>query len=328
MTLRDKKFVSRSVTKLLRSPSFRGCCRGLEKQLIWPVRGFKSMKTAYATIKGFEVMRALRKGKAAIFNLTRDIRGEARLVERAFGLGACALTEAVQLLGERLEAEMSASRICAGSSRATARNLQQSRLESGISLREKLFSRGECVGIERRGHTRLDRTRHPRPGGSQRSLRPMQPRSRCFGCSKTAGLFGCIEDEESVSRALRSADSSAMMAVARSPELDAEDQKPKRQTLSQLKRLRNIVQNPTVAVVVDRYSEDWSLLGGSWCGTREIVTEGTEHDQAQALLHSGIRNSTRCRSHLSRSSALSGRRTGAICPWGRVSEPAPSSTTR
>jgi hypothetical protein len=30
--------------------------------------------------------------------------GEARLVERAFGLGACALTEAVQLIGKRLEA--------------------------------------------------------------------------------------------------------------------------------------------------------------------------------------------------------------------------------
>ena len=77
---------------------------GKLKQLIRPVRGFKSMKTAYATIKGFEVMRALRKGQGAIFNLTGDIVGEARLVERAFGLGACALSEAVQLVGERLEA--------------------------------------------------------------------------------------------------------------------------------------------------------------------------------------------------------------------------------
>ncbi len=49
----------------------------------------------YATIKGFEVMRALRKNQAAIFNITRDIRGEARLVERAFGLGPSALAEAV-----------------------------------------------------------------------------------------------------------------------------------------------------------------------------------------------------------------------------------------
>jgi transposase, IS6 family len=77
---------------------------GKLNQLIRPVRGFKSMKTAYATIKGFEVMRALRKGQAAIFNVTRDIVGEARLVERVFGLGPCTLTEAVQLVGERLEA--------------------------------------------------------------------------------------------------------------------------------------------------------------------------------------------------------------------------------
>jgi hypothetical protein len=48
-------------------------------------------------------MRALRKGQAAAFNLTRDIRGEARMVERAFGLGASALAETVRLLGERLE---------------------------------------------------------------------------------------------------------------------------------------------------------------------------------------------------------------------------------
>jgi transposase-like protein len=37
---------------------------GKLKLLIKPVRGFKSMPTAYATIKGFEVMRALRKGQA------------------------------------------------------------------------------------------------------------------------------------------------------------------------------------------------------------------------------------------------------------------------
>ena len=37
-------------------------------------------------------MRALRKGQAAIFNLTGDIRGEARIVERAFGIGPSALT--------------------------------------------------------------------------------------------------------------------------------------------------------------------------------------------------------------------------------------------
>lgn len=45
---------------------------GKLKQLIRPVRGFKTLKTAYATIKSFEVMRALRKGQAGCFNITRD----------------------------------------------------------------------------------------------------------------------------------------------------------------------------------------------------------------------------------------------------------------
>ena len=40
---------------------------GKLKQLIGPVRGFNTLKTAYATIKGFEVMRALRKGQAGTF---------------------------------------------------------------------------------------------------------------------------------------------------------------------------------------------------------------------------------------------------------------------
>ena len=47
---------------------------GKLKQLIRPVRGFKTLKTAYATIRGFEVMRAPRKGQAPIFNLTQDIQ--------------------------------------------------------------------------------------------------------------------------------------------------------------------------------------------------------------------------------------------------------------
>ncbi len=78
---------------------------GKLKQLIKPVRGFKTLKTAYATIKGFEVMRALRKGQAAIFNLTGDIRGEARIVERAFGIGPSALTEVVAILAQNLNAK-------------------------------------------------------------------------------------------------------------------------------------------------------------------------------------------------------------------------------
>ncbi len=59
---------------------------GKLKQLIKPVRGFKSMKTAYATIKGFEVMHALRKGQAAIFQYGGGIMGEVRLIEMQFNV--------------------------------------------------------------------------------------------------------------------------------------------------------------------------------------------------------------------------------------------------
>jgi len=64
------------------------------------------------------------------------------------------------------------------------------------------------------------------------------------------------------------------------------DEKPKRHGAA-LKRLRNIAENPAVAVVVDRYDEDWALLG--WVmlrGHAEVLTDGTEHDHAQALLRS------------------------------------------
>ncbi len=63
------------------------------------------------------------------------------------------------------------------------------------------------------------------------------------------------------------------------------DEKPKRSRGGTLKRLRNIAENPAVAIVVDRYDEDWALLG--WVmlrGRAEILIDGTEHGDAQALL--------------------------------------------
>jgi PPOX class probable F420-dependent enzyme len=63
------------------------------------------------------------------------------------------------------------------------------------------------------------------------------------------------------------------------------DEKPKRKPGTMLKRLKNIAENPAVAVVIDRYDEDWSKLG--WVmlhGRAEILSQGTEHDDAQLLL--------------------------------------------
>ena len=47
-------------------------------------------------------MRALRKGQAGIFALQGGIVSEVRIVERAFDLGPCALTEAMALLQDCL----------------------------------------------------------------------------------------------------------------------------------------------------------------------------------------------------------------------------------
>jgi hypothetical protein len=37
--------------------------------------------------------------------MTRDVHGEARIVERAFSIGASAVAEAVELVRERIEIE-------------------------------------------------------------------------------------------------------------------------------------------------------------------------------------------------------------------------------
>ena len=64
------------------------CDHGKLKRLIQPTLGFQSMKTAYATIKGFEVMLMFKKGQ---FTLWIDAIGggtEARFINRLFDLYA------------------------------------------------------------------------------------------------------------------------------------------------------------------------------------------------------------------------------------------------
>jgi PPOX class probable F420-dependent enzyme len=61
------------------------------------------------------------------------------------------------------------------------------------------------------------------------------------------------------------------------------DEKPKR--AGALKRVSNIRENPAVALLADRYDEDWSRLG--WVmlrGRAGSLESGAEHDRAQSLL--------------------------------------------
>jgi len=53
---------------------------GKLKRLIKPTSGFKSMKTAYATVKGFEVMRMFKKGRFDFWKYGQGIFGEIRII--------------------------------------------------------------------------------------------------------------------------------------------------------------------------------------------------------------------------------------------------------
>jgi PPOX class probable F420-dependent enzyme len=62
------------------------------------------------------------------------------------------------------------------------------------------------------------------------------------------------------------------------------DEKPKRTDVP-LKRLRNIAENPQIAVTMDHWDEDWRRL--AWVmlhGSGEILADGAEHDAAQERL--------------------------------------------
>ena len=61
------------------------CDHGKLKRIIKATLGSKSMKTAYSTIKGIEVMHALRKGHASLF-YNGNLLGEVWLVNRVFGI--------------------------------------------------------------------------------------------------------------------------------------------------------------------------------------------------------------------------------------------------
>ena len=63
------------------------------------------------------------------------------------------------------------------------------------------------------------------------------------------------------------------------------DAKPKRVAVQRLKRLRNIQENPHVALVIDDYAEDWAQLAHVILhGRAEIITGGSPFERAVAAL--------------------------------------------
>lgn len=63
------------------------------------------------------------------------------------------------------------------------------------------------------------------------------------------------------------------------------DEKPKRVGAGELRRIRNLRDNPQVSLVVDDYDEDWTKLAFVIVrGRAEIVERGDERSEALALL--------------------------------------------
>ena len=63
------------------------------------------------------------------------------------------------------------------------------------------------------------------------------------------------------------------------------DLKPKRLPPQRLRRVRNILSNPRVSLIVDDYSEDWSKLRYVLVhGKAELLETGEDRDRAEGLL--------------------------------------------
>lgn len=65
----------------------------------------------------------------------------------------------------------------------------------------------------------------------------------------------------------------------------AVDEKPKLASPRRLRRIRNIEANPSVALVVDLYDEDWGRLRYVLVsGTAQVIEGGDDHARAVVLL--------------------------------------------
>ena len=63
------------------------------------------------------------------------------------------------------------------------------------------------------------------------------------------------------------------------------DEKPKRTAPQKLKRVRNIQENPQVALVIDSYDEDWRKLAYILVhGSARVLLSGVNHRKAVKLL--------------------------------------------
>jgi PPOX class probable F420-dependent enzyme len=98
------------------------------------------------------------------------------------------------------------------------------------------------------------------------------------------------------------------------------DEKPKRVQVTRLKRVRNILENPEVALVADRYAEDWGLLAFVMVrGRAELLyPEAEEHAAAVRLLRGKYHQYEAMAIEENPVIAL---RAAEVASWGALDEP-------
>ena len=63
------------------------------------------------------------------------------------------------------------------------------------------------------------------------------------------------------------------------------DKKPKSVTINKLKRIRNILENQNISIVIDNYDDNWSKLGYVIIhGKAELIHSGSEYDESLRIL--------------------------------------------
>ena len=109
-------------------------------------------------------------------------------------------------------------------------------------------------------------------------------------------------------------------ALARASIFIALDEKPKDVPVTRLKRVRNILENPDVALIVDRYDEDWNLLAFVMVrGRGELLDPDTEeHAAAVRLLRGKYHQYEAMRIEVNPIIAIRAERAAS---WGALDEP-------
>ena len=114
-------------------------------------------------------------------------------------------------------------------------------------------------------------------------------------------------------------------ACARASVYIALDEKPKDVPVTRLKRVRNILENPDVTLIADRYAEDWNLLAFVMVrGWAELLDPGTEeHTAALRLLRGKYHQYEAMRIEENPFIAIRPQRAAS---WGALDEPQSSGT--